>query len=103
MDDDQPQVPVFLDLLSGPHFPLAQAFEWAGWKIVQPIDILIDREFDLVKPSVQKAINAVLPQCHLVSAAIDFSTKSQIREIKLPGTNAPKPLRPRSFLGDYPP
>ena len=67
--DDQPQVPVFLDLLSGPHFPLAQAFEWAGWKIVQPIDLLIDSEFDSVKPSVQKAINAVLPQCHLVSAA----------------------------------
>ena len=41
MDDDQPQAPVFLDLLSGPHFPLAQAFEWAGWKIVHPIDILI--------------------------------------------------------------
>ena len=86
-----------MDLRSGPHFPLAQAFEWAGWKIVQPIDILIDREFDLVKPSVQKAINAVLPHCHLVSAAIDCSTKSRIREIKLPQTNAPKPLRTEKF------
>ena len=32
-----------------------------------------------------------------MSAAIDCSTKSRIREIKLPGTNAPKPLRTEKF------
>ena len=74
----------------------------AGWKIVQPIDILIDCEFDLVKPPVQKAINAILPQCHLVSAAIDCSTKSRIQEIKRPGTNAPKPLRTEKFARGLP-
>ena len=92
-NDDLPQIPVFLDLLAGPNYPLSQAFQWAGWKVVQPIDYQIDSDFDITKPAVQHAIIQLLPECHLVSAAMDCSTKSRIREIRLPGANQPLPLR----------
>ena len=81
-NDDLPQIPVFLDLLAGPNYPLSQAFQWAGWKVVQPIDYQIDSDFDITKPAVQHAIIQLLPECHLVSAAMDCSTKSRIREIR---------------------
>ena len=96
-DDNGPELPVFLDMLSGPKFPLAKAFEWAGWKVVQPLDILIDPEFDLTSSTVQKAVAKILPQCHAVSAAMDCSTKSRIREIALPGSAGPRPLRSQKF------
>ena len=35
---DESPVPVFMDLLSGPCGLLACAFDWAGWKVVQPLD-----------------------------------------------------------------
>ena len=92
-DEDSPPVPVFLDLLSGPNYPLSQAFYWAGWKVVQPIDLQIDADFDITNSSVQKALAHILPKCHLVSTAMDCSTKSRIREIALPGKRAPQPLR----------
>jgi len=91
--DDLTPIPVFLDLLSGPNYPLSQAFYWAGWKVVQPIDLQIDDEFDITNSSVQTAIAHILPKCHLVSTAMDCSTKSRIREIALPGRRAPPPLR----------
>ena len=92
-NDDHSPIPVFLDLLSGPNYPLSQAFCWAGWKVVQPIDLQIDRDFDITKSSIQRAIVHILPTCYLVSAAMDCSAKSRIREIALPGLRAPKPLR----------
>ena len=91
-NDDHSPIPVFLDLLSGPNYPLSQAFCWAGWKVVQPIDLQIDRDFDITNSSVQRAIAHILPTCHLVSTAMDCSTKSRIREIALPGLRAPKPF-----------
>ena len=97
-DDDQPRVPVFLDLLSGPRCPLTQAFQWAGWKVLQPIDIAIDPACDVTDVSVQRAIGEVLPTVHLSAAAIDCSTKSRIRAIPVPGAKrAPKPLRSQTF------
>lgn len=69
-DEDSTPIPVFLDLLSGPNYPLSQAFYWAGWKVVQPIDLQIDAEFDITNPSVQTAIAHILPKCHLVSTAM---------------------------------
>ena len=92
-NDDHSPIPVFLDLLSGPKYPLSQAFCWAGWKVVQPIDLQIDRDFEITNSSIQRAIAHILPTCHLVSTAMDCSTKSRIREIALPGLRAPKPLR----------
>ena len=96
-DDNLPQVPVFLDLLSGPQCPLSHAFHSAGWRVLQPIDFLIDAAFDVTDVVVQQAIGKVLPECHLVSAAIDCSTKSRIREIKLSGGRGPRPLRSTQF------
>ena len=45
----------------------------------------------------KQAIGKVLPECHLVSAAIDCSTKSRVREIKLSGGRGPRPLRSTQF------
>eukprot|EP00435_Cladocopium_sp_Y103_P033844 s1798_g8.t1 len=96
-DDNGPELPVFLDMLSGPKYPLARALEWAGWKVVQPHDILISPEFDLTSGTVQTAVAKILPECHAVSAAMDCSTKSRIREIALPGHSVPQPLRSAQF------
>eukprot|EP00438_Fugacium_kawagutii_P015959 Skav227096 [mRNA] locus=scaffold199:6515:11398:+ [translate_table: standard] len=102
-DDDLPQVPVFLDLLSGERCPLSYAFKWAGWNVLHPVDFALDQSLDLTAKSVQVEIANVLPTCHLVSCAIDCSTKSRIREIPLSGKSAPRPLRteahPRGLPG----
>ena len=93
-NDSLPEKPGFLDLLSGPRFPLSIAFQWAGWNVLQPIDYEISSEFDVTNPRVQQAIAESLPKVHVVSCALDCSTKSRIREIPLPGPQpAPKPLR----------
>ena len=55
LDDNLPQVPVFLDLLSGPQCPLSHAFHSAGWRVLQPIDFLIDAAFDVTDVVVQQA------------------------------------------------
>ena len=96
--DDQAQVPVFLDLLSGPRCPLARAFEWAGWKVLRPSDIATNPDIDVAEPSVQRAIGEVLPSVHLCAAAIDCGTKSKFREIPVSGTKrVSKPLRSPQF------
>ena len=59
--DSQSQVPVFLDLLSGPKCPLSHAFHAAGWRVLQPIDFLIDPAFDVTDPQVKHSIGKVLP------------------------------------------
>lgn len=60
---------------------------------MQPIDIKLDKDFDINSPPVRKALGARLSECHLVSTAMDCSTKSRIREIAIPGRRSPKPLR----------
>eukprot|EP00435_Cladocopium_sp_Y103_P018485 s228_g4.t1 len=81
--------PVMLDLFSGPRAPLAKAFLWCGWRVVTPIDLDIDEEFDVTRPAVQRALLQLLPQVSLQAAAFDCSTKTRARE-KSPG---PPPLR----------
>ena len=61
--------PVMLDLFSGENAPLAQAFNWCGWRVVTPIDIAIDMDFDVTRPAVRRAILHVLPEVSLLSAA----------------------------------
>ena len=36
-----------MDLFSGPNAPLAKAFLWCGWRVLTPIDLAIDEEFDV--------------------------------------------------------
>eukprot|EP00438_Fugacium_kawagutii_P003196 Skav218041 [mRNA] locus=scaffold214:640892:642988:+ [translate_table: standard] len=91
--DDVPALPVFLDLLSGPNYPLSVAFKWAGWNVLQPVDFALGSQFDITLDSTQQAIADALPTVSLVSCAMDCSTKSKIRDIPLAGRNAPKPLR----------
>ena len=71
--------------------------------LLHPVDLALDSSLDLIAKAVQVAVANVLPQCHLVSCAIDCSTKSRIREIPLSGKTAPRPLRtearPRGLPG----
>ena len=69
--------------------PVAKAFLWCQWEVVTPIDIEIDQDLDVSRPSVHRAIHAVLPQVVLISGAMSCATKSRARE-KQPG---PPPLR----------
>lgn len=92
-DDDQHSLPTFFDLLSGPRFSLSVAFQWAGWKVLHPVDFALGPEFDLTSVSTQHAVANVLPSVSLYSCAMDCSTKSRIREIPLAGKSAPRPLR----------
>jgi len=91
--EDSQSVPVFLDMFSGPNCPLSKAMMWCGWKIISPIDIAIDEDFDVTRPAVQKAIIAQLHQVHATCAAMDCSTKTRARE-KQPG---PLPLRTEQY------
>ena len=95
--DAPPTLPCFLDVLSGPRFPLARAFSWAGWRVVTPIDLLIDKDFDINSEAVRTAIFHVLPQVHLLSCAVACNTKSRAREISRPGMSLPKPLRSAQY------
>ena len=92
-NDSRPKLPVFLDLMSGPTFPLSMAFQWAGWKVLHPVDILFGSEFDLTLAATHDAVSHTLPHVDVVSCAMDCSTKSRIREIPMPGRHSPKPLR----------
>ena len=92
-NDSRPKLPVFLDPMSGPTFPLSMAFQWAGWKVLHPVDILFGSEFDLTLAATHDAVSHTLPHVDVVSCAMDCSTKSRIREIPMPGRHSPKPLR----------
>ena len=97
--NDTARKPVFLDVFSGLKAPLAKAFLWCQWEAVTPIDIEIDKDLDVSRPSVRRAIHAVLPQVVLIAGAMSCATKSRARE-KQPG---PPPLRsedsPRGLPG----
>ena len=71
----------------------------ANGEVVTPIDIEIDKDLDVSRPSVRRAIHAVLPQVILIAGAMSCATKSRARE-KQPG---PPPLRseesPRGLPG----
>ena len=95
--DAPPTVPCFLDFLSGPRFPLARAFSWAGWRVVTPIVLLVDKDFDINSAAVRTAIFHVLPQVHLLSCAVACNTKSRACEISRPGMSLPKPLRSAQY------
>ena len=96
---DTARKPVFLDVFSGLNAPLAKAFLWCQWEVVTPIDIEIDQGLDVSRPSVRRALHAVLPQVVLIAGAMSCATKSRARE-KQPG---PPPLRseesPRGLPG----
>ena len=59
-----------LGLNAGPQCPLSHDFHSAGWRVLQPIDVLIDAAFDATNPAAQQALGEVLRECHLCSAAI---------------------------------
>ena len=82
-----------LDLYSGPNAPLAKAFNWCGWRVVNPVDLERDVEMDVSRPEVRQAIAGCLPQTSCIAAAMSCATKSRARE-KQPG---PPPLRSVEF------
>ena len=65
--------------------------------MVTPIDLLVDKEFDITSSPVQAAIFQVLLEIHLLSCAIACNTKSRAREISRPGLKLPQPLRSAQY------
>ena len=66
---------------------------WCQWEIITPIDIEIDQDLDVSRPSVRRAIREVLPKVATIAGAMSCATKSRARE-KRPG---PCPLRSEDF------
>ena len=66
--------------MSGPNYPLAKAFEMAGWRIFA-VDPLFGEEHDISKLSNQEAIREQFKHADFIWAAFDCSDKSRIREI----------------------
>ena len=83
-----------VDIMSGPNYPLAKAFEMAGWRIFA-VDLLFGKEHDLSKLDNQETIRRRLKQADFIWAALGCSDKSRIREIPrkhADGRNMPSPL-----------
>ena len=80
LDHDEPQEPVMLDLYAGTNAPLAQAFNWCGWKVVTPIDLERDPDLDISRASVRKAIYRLLSGVQFIACAMSCATKSRARE-----------------------
>lgn len=40
---------LLLDNLSGPNYPLSVAFAWAGWNVLQPVDLEIAERCDVIQ------------------------------------------------------
>ena len=97
--DDQGSEPFMVDIMSGPNYPLAKAFEMAGWRIFA-VDLLFRKEHDLSKLDNQETIRRRLKQADFIWAALDCSDKSRIREIPrkhADGRAMPSPLRSVEF------
>ena len=97
--DDQGEGPFMVDIMSGPNYPLAKAFEMAGWNIFA-IDLLFGPEHDLSNLDNQVEIRKRLKKADFIWAALDCSDKSRIREIPrkhADGRPMPGPLRSEEF------
>ncbi len=98
-ENDQGSEPFMVDIMSGPNYPLAKAFEMAGWRIFA-VDLLFGKEHDLSKLDNQETIRRHLKQADFIWAAQDCSDKSRIREIPrkhADGRAMPSPLRSVEF------
>ena len=96
---DQDDRPFMVDIMSGPNYPLAKAFEMTGWRILA-VDFLFGEEHDLSKLSNQVTIREQFKHADFISAALDCSDKSRIREIPVNRANSrsmPSPLRSEEF------
>ena len=88
-----------VDIMSGPNYPLARAFEMAGWRIFA-VDLLFGEEHDISKLSNQETIREQFKHADFIWAAIDCSDKSRIREIPRKDASnkaMPSPLRSEKF------
>ena len=88
-----------VDIMCGPNYPLAKAFEMAGWRIFA-VDWLFGKEYDLSEPDNQETIRGRLKHADFIWAALDCSDKSRIREIPrnlANGKAMPSPLRSEEF------
>ena len=97
--DDQESSPFMVDIMSGPNYPLAKAFEMAGWRIFA-VDLLFGEGHDLSKLDNQEKIRGHLKQADFMWAALDCSDKTRIREIPrkhADGRAMPSPLRSVEF------
>ena len=85
--------------MSGPNYPLAKAFEMAGWRTLA-VDLLFGEENDFSKLPNQVTIRKQLRHADFIWAALDCSDKSRIREIPVKHSHnraMPLPLRSEEF------
>ena len=88
-----------VDIMSGPNYPLARAFEMAGWRTFA-IDLLFGENHDLSNISNQMSMRKQFTQADFICAAIDCSDKSRIREIPIKQADRkfmPGPVRSEEF------
>ena len=88
--DCQDREPFMVDLMSGPNYPLARAFQMAGWR-VHVVDILFGKEHDISELDNQEVIRKHLKESDFIWAALDCSDKSRIREIPRQHPDGPGP------------
>ncbi len=91
--------PFMVDIMSGPNFPLAKAFEMSGWRI-RAADLLFSKEHDLLKLDKQEVIRKHPKQADFIWAAMDCSDEKSIREIPrkhVDGRPMPRPLWSEDF------
>ena len=86
--------PLMIDLMSGPHAPLAKGFIMAQWRALA-VDRLFGKHHDLSDTAVQAELHDTFKEADFMWAALDCSTKSGARNIpsKIPGRKLPPPLR----------
>ena len=76
-EDNQDSEPYMVDIMSGPNYPLAKAFQMAGWRTFA-VDLLFGKDHDLSKLENQEVIRKRLKGADFIWAALDCSDKSRI-------------------------
>ena len=98
-ESDQDGMPLMADVMSGPNYPLAKAFEIAGWRTFA-IDLLFGEQYDLSKLENQEKVREHLKQADFIWAALDCSTETRCREIPrkhADGKSMLSPLRSQEY------
>ena len=91
--EEKPKIPTFLDLMSGPNYPLGRALSWCGWE-GRSCDIVASCEHDLRKEKLHTELMEEVVSTDLMFIGPDCQTLSGMREKPIFGhPSPPKPLR----------
>ena len=100
--EEKPKIPTFLDLMSGPNYPLGRALSWCGWE-GRSCDIVASCEHDLRKEKLHTELMEEVVSTDLMFIGPDCQTLSGMREKAIFGhPSPPKPLRNSSYVMEWP-